>query len=173
MYCIHLLCCAQLRKLRIHFLERTPCICNSELIWDCQSCVVIPERCFVNWTSQARLRVPPQYRYRKTQQKTPRQVQRPHDVGVHAVEHGETCCMIPQKPKTRIKMRTPMQHGTRRRMICRNGPASISRSPLPQEPSRKVVSGKHSIFHTLSEGPKLRSMRENENYKGPLQKTHW
>ena len=33
----------------------------------------------------------------------PRQVQQPHEVGVHAVEHSETCCMIPHKPKTQIK----------------------------------------------------------------------
>ena len=49
-----------------------------------------------------------------------------------------------------------------------DAPASISREPLHQELSRKVVSGKHHFFqHT---GPKLRSMQANQNYKGAVRR---
>ena len=68
----------------------------------------------------AGLRVHPQRRYRRTERlMILRRVQQPHNVKVHAVEHGETCFMIPQKPKKTNE--TPMQHGATCRMIWRNG----------------------------------------------------
>ena len=45
----------------------------------------------------------------------------------------------------------------------RDAPASSSRE-LSSEPRAKVVSGKHSIFYSLPEGPKLRHLLENTNY---------
>ena len=44
-----------------------------------------------------------------------RQVQHTHEVRAHAVEHGETCCMIPQK------LKTMMQHWESGHMICQTG----------------------------------------------------
>ena len=35
-------------------------------------------------------------------------------------KHGETCCMTPQKLKTKVKM-TSMQQWEARRMICQHG----------------------------------------------------
>ena len=34
-------------------------------------------------------------------------------------------------------------------------------------------SGQAQYFRTLPEAPTLRSLQEDQNYKGPLQKTHW
>ena len=34
-------------------------------------------------------------------------------------------------------------------------------------------SGQAQYFRTLPEGPTLRSLQEDQNYKGSLQKTHW
>ena len=54
----------------------------------------------------------------------------------------------------------------------RDAPASSSREAV-SETRQKVVSGKHIIFHFLPEGPKLRHLHEDQDYKGSLQKTHW
>ena len=109
-------------------------------------------------------------------QMTPRQVQQPHEVGVHAVEHGETFCMIPQTPKTK-KYEDTERARTLRRMTCRNGWRNSlriqCREPLHLELSRKVVSGRHSIFTHFPKEPKLRSMQKDHKYKGSLQTTHW
>ena len=60
----------------------------------------------------ARLRVRLQHRYRRTQrQMILHQVQQPHEVGVRAVEHWGTSCKMPKKPKTKITMRTSIEHG--------------------------------------------------------------
>ena len=72
-------------------------------------------------------------------------------------------------------------------MICRNGwrssliilwqkclkwrpPSSTSREPLPSKPLMKLVSGKPLHFHALPERPTLRSMEEDQDYKGSWQK---
>ena len=52
----------------------------------------------------------------------------------------------------------------------RDIPASTSRGPQPTPP-RKVVSGKHNF--SRPEGPKLRSMQEDQDHKGSSQETHW
>ena len=41
------------------------------------------------------------------------------------------------------------------------------------EPLRKVVPGRRSFFYSHPEGPKLRNLSEDQNYKGPVQKTQW
>ena len=77
-----------------------------------------------------------------------------------AVEHGETCGMIPLKPKRRIKMRTSIQHCEPPSLdlpewleefaenfvedeapVSGDAPKSISCESLHQELPRKVVSG--------------------------------
>ena len=54
-----------------------------------------------------------------------------------------------------------------------DAPASSSREPPHQEPPRKVVSGKHSSFTHFPRDRKSRSQQEDQNDKGPLQKTLW
>ena len=43
------------------------------------------------------------------------------ELRVNAVEHWETCCEIPKKPKTKRTMRTSIQHWEDGHMICQNG----------------------------------------------------
>ena len=108
-------------------------------------------------------RVHPQHRCRRTPcEMILRQVQQPHEVKVHTVEHWETSCEIPQKPKTH--MDSDGERGSPLRDLpewleeftdnlvdakaaaSSEAPASISREPLHQEPPIKMVSGKHSFF---------------------------
>ena len=65
-------------------------------------------------------------------------------VGVNAVGYRETCCTIPQKPKTKIKMRTSIEHGEARCVICRNA-WRISLNILWTKRLLPQV-GKHSTF---------------------------
>ena len=52
----------------------------------------------------------------------------------------------------------------------RDSQASSSHEPsLEPEPARSADLGKHSV----SERPKLRDLPEDQNHKGPVQKTHW
>ena len=39
--------------------------------------------------------------------------------------------------------------------------------------ARSVDLGKHSVFFSLPERPKLQNLPKDQNYKGPVQKTHW
>ena len=136
----------------------------------------------------ASLRVHPQHRFRRTQWKMIfHQVQQPHDVGIRTVEHWRTSCKIPQKPKPTIKMSTSIEYRESRCddlpewlaeftdnfvdeevSASSEAPPSISREPRHQEPSVKVVSGKHSI---LTRFPKDRNW--DQNYNNSLQKTRW
>ena len=54
----------------------------------------------------------------------------------------------------------------------RDTPASSSRESDP-EPQRKVVSGKHSIHTHFPKDQNCEIRREDQDYKGSLQKTHW
>ena len=38
---------------------------------------------------------------------------------------------------------------------------------------RREDLGKHSVFFSFPESPKLRDLSEDYNYKGPVQKTQW
>ena len=97
----------------------------------------------------------------------------------------------PEENQNHIKMRTPVEYGATRCVICPNGweefkenlvdesvpehrdaPASSSRESA-SELRGKVVSGKTQYFISLPEGPELRHMQEHQDYKGTLQKTHW
>ena len=46
--------------------------------------------------------------------------------------------------------------------------ASSSHVPPRPKPPPEVVSGKHSIFYVLPDGPKLRSTQKDHNYEGVL-----
>ena len=119
----------------------------------------------------ASLRVHPQHRFRRTQWKMIfHQVQQPHDVGIRRVEHWRTSCKIPQKPKNEDIDRVqgiPLHDlpewlakftdnfVDEEVSASSEAPPSISREPRHQEPSVKVVSGKHSILTRFPERPKL------------------
>ena len=56
----------------------------------------------------------------------------------------------------------------------RNSHASSSHEPsLEPAPTRSVDLGKHSVYTHFPKRPKLRDLSEDQNYKGPVQKTHW
>ena len=38
---------------------------------------------------------------------------------------------------------------------------------------RREDLGRHSVFFSLPDRPKLRDLPEDQNYKGPMQKTQW
>ena len=46
----------------------------------------------------------------------------------------------------------------------------LSLEPMP---ARSVDLGKHSVYTHFPERPKLRDLPEDQNYKSPVQKTHW
>ena len=76
----------------------------------------------VNLDLPARLRGHRQHPKNMTQcEMIPRQVQQTHEAGLNAVGHWETSCGIPKVPKTKIRMRTPAEHGEARCGICLNG----------------------------------------------------
>ena len=54
----------------------------------------------------------------------------------------------------------------------RDSHASFSHE-LSSEPTRSVDLGKHSVFFSLPERPKLRDLPEDQDHKGSVQKTHW
>ena len=82
-------------------------------------CLALFQACQANLP--ASLRVHLQHRYRRTQrQMVLHQVHQPHEVEVRAVEHWGTSCKMPQKPNTQITMRTSMEHGEARCVICGN-----------------------------------------------------
>ena len=56
----------------------------------------------------------------------------------------------------------------------RDSHASSSHKPsLELTPARCVDLGKHSVYTHFPEDPKLRDLSEDQNYKGPVQKTQW
>ena len=65
------------------------------------------------------------------------------------------------------------RHGLVDESVPEHRDASSSSHELLSEPRAKLVSGKHSFFYSLPEGPKLRYLLENKNWKDFLQKTHW
>ena len=124
-----------------------------------------------------------QHRYRRTQQIL-HFIQQSHEVSELAVQHWETSCWYLEKLKTKIKNEdTDLVQGNLMHDLpewleeftenlvddkvpaLRDTLANSSRESDP-EPSRKVVSGQHSI-HTHF------PMQEDRDYKGCLQKTHW
>ena len=54
----------------------------------------------------------------------------------------------------------------------RDSPASYPHG-LSLEPTRSADLGKHSVKNSLPERPKLRDLPEDQNHKGPMQKTYW
>ena len=64
------------------------------------------------------------------------------------------------------------KHGLVDESVPDHRDTSSSSHELPSEPRAKVVSGS-TIFFSLREGPTLRHLFENQDYKGCLQKTHW
>ena len=116
-----------------------------------------------------------------------RQVQQPHEVGVHAVEHGETCCMIPQKPKRKIENEdtdaardTPSHDlpgwleeftsecmGRRSFSIRRRTRKHLT---LHQEPSRKVISGEHSVFTHFPKDRNCEACKRTEMTRAPCRR---
>ena len=54
----------------------------------------------------------------------------------------------------------------------RDSHASSSHEPS-LEPVRSVDLGKHSVYYSLPERPKLRDLPKDQNYKSPVQKTYW
>ena len=96
-----------------------------------------------------------------------RHVQQPHEVGVNAVGHWETCCEIPNKPQTKSKNQdNATARGSPLRdlpewlqdftdnlvdaaaSVSSGAPASISREPLHQKPSRKGYRASTLFFLT-------------------------
>ena len=67
------------------------------------------------------------------------------------------------------------KHGLVDESVPEHRDASSSSHELPMEPRAKVVSGfgQAPYLHAQSEGPKLRYLPQNQDYKGLLQKTHW
>ena len=55
---------------------------------------------------------------------------------------------------------------------CRDSHASSSHEPS-LEPMRSVDLGNHSVYTHFPERPKLRDLPEDQNHKGPVQKTYW
>ena len=133
-----------------------------------------------------RLRVHPQHWYRRTQwEMILRQVQQPHEDGVHAFEHWEASCMTPQKTK---QMRTPNGYKATCCTMCQNGWRTSQKiwwttecqhhgthpqALLSNEIRNLQESGiwETPYLCSLPERPKLRSGQENQDYKGSLQET--
>ena len=44
---------------------------------------------------------------------------------------------------------------------------------LEPTPARSVDLGKHSVFYSFPERPKLRDLSEDQNPRGPVHKTQW
>ena len=65
------------------------------------------------------------------------------------------------------------RHGLRDESVPSHRDASSFSHELLSGPRAKVVSGKHKWLYSLPEGPTLRYLLENQNYKFSLQKTHW
>ena len=59
------------------------------------------------------------------------------------------------------------------RVPARRDSHASSSHGLSSEPTRKAELGKHSVKNSLPERPKLRDLPEDQNHKGPLQKTYW
>ena len=56
----------------------------------------------------------------------------------------------------------------------RDSYASSSREPsLEPMRTRSADLGKHSVYTHFPKDRKLRDLSEDQNYKGPVQKTHW
>ena len=139
----------------------------------------------------ARLRVHPQHRNRRTQcEMVPRHVQQSHKVGVNAVGHWETSGEIPKKPKTKKKA-TSMEHGKPvawsagmvggihwwsdgTRSFCTKWRTHKHLSwTASSGTSDESDIGQAQHFYAFPERPKVRSLQEDQIYKGPSQKTHW
>ena len=56
-------------------------------------------------------------------------------------------------------------------LASRGTPASTSRES-DSEPKKSSIE-EAQFFHSLPERPKLRSVQENQEYKGSMQDTHW
>ena len=140
----------------------------------------------------AHQRVHPHLSYRETQWKMIlHQVQQQREGGVRAVEHWGTSCKIPQKPITKIKMRTSIEHGEPvarsarmvggthwtfcgRRRFCFEWSTRKHHSwTAPSRTFDKSGIEQAQHIYSLPERPKLRSLHEDQNYKSSWQKTHW
>ena len=51
--------------------------------------------------------------------------------------------------------------------------SSSHESSLEPKPARSADLGKTQCSYSLPERPKLRDLPEDQNHKGPVQKTHW
>ena len=66
------------------------------------------------------------------------------------------------------------RHGLVDESVPEHRDASSFSHELPSEPRANVVSSKHAQhLYSRPEGPKLRCLLENQNYKGLLPITHW
>ena len=128
-----------------------------------------------------------QHRYRRTL--SPHCVQHQHEVSVQQVS-GETCRLNQKKPKThKNEDIEPARRDLLRDMpewleeftenlvdervpAHRDAPASSSRESA-SEPLRISGIGWAPYSYSLPEGPKLRHLHGDQDYKGSLQKTHW
>ena len=61
------------------------------------------------------------------------------------------------------------------RVLERRDSDASSSHELSSEPTpaRSADLGKHSVYTHFSIRPKLRDLPEDQNYKGPVQKTFW
>ena len=136
-----------------------------------------------------RLEIHLQHRYRRTQQKTPRQVQRPCDVEVHAVEYWETSCAGFEQSKDENKDIDQVQGNLLRDLpewledftenlvdegvsASRDTSASTSHESDP-EPPLKGASRKHSIFTHFPKDRNFEVCKMTKIYKGSLQEANW
>ena len=131
-----------------------------------------------------------QHRYRKTQCiMILSQVQQPCDVAAHAVEYWETSCTVPNNQKKKI--RTSIQYRESCCEICQNGrkismkvfwtkecrdqgihPQSLLVKQI-RNFQEKSFRANTVLFNYFAKDRNRRSLQENQDYKGSLQKTHW
>ena len=97
-------------------------------------------------------------------------------------QHQATGARQTHKPKTKIKRGMTFEIRTNvceiflkgwsvRRQSCARTDFSGLRFATSYESGIKIMEAQN--LHSLPKKPKLRRMPANQNYKGPLQKTHW
>ena len=136
-----------------------------------------------------RLEIHFQHRFRRTQQKTPRQVHRPCDVEVHAVKYWETSCAGFEQSKHENKDINQVQGNLLRNLPewfedfaeKSGGRRSVSIKGYirkhfswirPRTPFERGIK-EAQYFYSLPEGPKFRSMQDDLGCGCSLQEANW